>query len=260
LHHTHDEHTRLRNAADLQTQRTYWREQLRDLPRQGEGRPQEILEQTPTWGPKTGHIVAVSPELVRRWDRAAGEHRFSRSTYFAAAYASALRAIHGQDDIALLMIVAQRGSRVLDSAFTSRISSNCLRVRFGGPEKDLMRALQQTADELMAAQDVSFLEMVTDDPVLDLPREVINSLPSFAYQDNLVLPLDLPGCRTEEVVEPYAREWSGACVAEVLPGDGSVLLRVTIRTDLVPAPVAEILATGMLRFLEAGPEVVSGTR
>ncbi|ADL45991.1 non-ribosomal peptide synthetase [Micromonospora aurantiaca (nom. illeg.)] len=260
LHQSYDEYTRLRDAADLQTQRTYWREQLRDLPRQGKGRPQEILEQTPTWGPKTGHIVAVPPELVRRWDRAAVEHRFSRSTYFAAAYASALRAIHGQDDIALLMIVAQRGSRVLDSAFTSRISSNCLRVRFGGPEKHLMRGLQQAADDLMAAQDVSFLEMVTDDPVLDLPREVINSLPSFAYQDNLVLPLDLPGCRTEEVVEPYAREWSGACVAEVLPGDESVLLRVTIRTDLVPAPVAEILATGMLRFLEAGPEAVSDTR
>ncbi|MFG1780426.1 condensation domain-containing protein, partial [Micromonospora sp. NPDC049051] len=253
-----DEHTRLRNATDLDAQRAYWREQLRGLTRQGEGRPQELLEQTPTWGPKTGHIVAVTPEVLDRWDRAAREQRFSRSTYFAAAYASALRTIHQQDDIAMLMIVAQRGSRILDSTFTSRISNNCLRVRFDGPEQNLLRAVQQTADGLMAAQDVSFLEMTTD-PVLGMSREVANSLPSFAYQDNLVLPLELPGCRTEEVVEPYAREWSGACVAEVLPGDRGTLLRVTVRTDLVPAPVAEILATDMLRFLEAGPESVAGT-
>ncbi|MEU4775674.1 amino acid adenylation domain-containing protein [Micromonospora sp. NPDC023644] len=259
LRQFYDEHTRLRAATDLDAQRDYWRAQLRGLARQGEGRPQSLLEQTPTWGPRTGHIVAVSPEVLDRWDRAGREHRFSRSTYFAAAYAWALRAIHQQDDIALLMIVAQRGSRILDSTFTSRISSNCLRVRFDGPEKDLIRAVQRTADGLMAAQDVSFVEMTTD-PVLGMSREVANSLPSFAYQDNLVLPLDLPGCRTEEVVEPYAREWSGSCVAEVLPGDGGALLRVTIRTDLVPAPVAEMLATTMLRFLEAGPEAADEAR
>ncbi|MGN9767368.1 non-ribosomal peptide synthetase [Micromonospora sp. SD12] len=253
LRQSYDEYTRLREAADLDAQRAYWREQLRGLARQGEGRPQELVEQTPIWGPRTGHIVAVPADVLDRWDRAGREQRFSRSTYFAAAYASALRTIHQQDDIALLMIVAQRGSRILDSAFTSRIGSNCLRVRFDSPEKNLVRTLQQTVDRLMAAQDVTFLEMTTD-PVLGMSREVINSLPSFAYQDNLVLPLKLPGCRTEEVVDPYAREWSGGCVAEVLPGNGGALLRVTIRTDLVPTPVAEMLATNMLRFLEAGPE------
>ncbi|WP_243640079.1 condensation domain-containing protein, partial [Micromonospora sp. MW-13] len=255
----YDEHTRLREAADLEAQRAYWRRQLRGLSRQGEGRPQELLVETPTWGPKAGHIATVTPDVLERWDRAAREHRFSRSSYFAAAYATALRAIHQQDDIAMLMIVAQRGSRILDSTFTSRISSNCLRVRFDGPEKNLIRAVQRTVDELMAAQDVAFLEMTTD-PVLDMSREVANSMPSFAYQDNVVLPLELPGCRTEEVVEPYAREWSGACLVEVLPGNGDVLLRVTVRTDLVPAPVAEMLAAEMLRFLEAGPEGVDHAR
>ncbi|RLK24955.1 amino acid adenylation domain-containing protein [Micromonospora sp. M71_S20] len=259
LRQFYDEHTRLRAATDLDAQRDYWREQLRGLARQGEGRPQSLLEQTPTWGPRTGHVVAVPPEVLDRWDRAAREHRFSRSTYFAAAYASALRTIHQQDDIALLMIVAQRGSRILDSTFTSRITSNCLRVRFDGPEKNLIRAVQHTADGLMAAQDVSFVEMTTD-PVLGMSREVANSLPSFAYQDNLVPPLELPGCRTEEVVDPYAREWSGSCVAEVLPGAAGALLRVTIRTDLVPPPVAEMLAAAMLRFLEAGPGAADEAR
>ncbi|MGK5673453.1 non-ribosomal peptide synthetase [Micromonospora sp. URMC 106] len=259
LRQFHDEYSRLRDAADLETQRAYWREQLRGLPRQGEGRPQALLEQTPTWGPRTGHTVAVTPDVLGRWDRAAREHRFSRSAYFAAAYASALRAIHQQDDIGLLMIVAQRGSRVLDSTFTSRINSNCLRVRFDGPEEDLVRAVQQSIDELMAAQDIPFLES-TADPAVDMSREVANSLPTFAYQDNVVLPLELPGCRTEEVVEPYAREWSGACLVEVLPGDGDALLRVTVRTDLVPAPVAEMLTTGMLRFLQAGPGAAAGAR
>ncbi len=259
LRQFHDEHTRLRAAIDLDAQRDYWREQLRGLARQGEGRPRPLLEQTPPWGPRTGHIVTVAAEVLERWDRAAREHRFSRSTYFAAAYACALRAIHQQDDIALLMIVAQRGSRILDSTFTSRITSNCLRVRFDGPEKDLIRAVQRTAEGLMAAQDVSFVEMTTD-PVLGMSREVANSMPSFAYQDNVVPPLELPGCRTEEVVDPYAREWSGSCVAEVLPRGGDALLRVTIRTDLVPAPVAEMLTTAMLRFLEAGPEAADETR
>ncbi|MEU5949801.1 condensation domain-containing protein, partial [Micromonospora sp. NPDC047465] len=257
LRQFHDEYTRLRDAADLETQRAYWREQLRGLSRQGGGRPQALLEQTPAWGPKTGHTVTVTGNVLARWDRVAREHRFSRSAYFAAAYATALRAIHGQTDIGMLMIVAQRGSRILDSTFTSRINSNCLRVRFdgsNGPAKDLARAVQQTIDELMAAQDIPFLES-TADPAVGVSREVANSLPTFAYQDNVVLPLDLPGCRAEEVVDPYAQEWSGACLVEVLPGEEDVLLRVTIRTDLVPPPVAEVLAASMLRFLEAGPQV-----
>ncbi|MGW4501000.1 condensation domain-containing protein, partial [Micromonospora sp. NPDC004336] len=259
LREYHDEYTRLREAADLAAQRAYWREQLRGLPRQGQGRSQELLEQTPAWGPKTGHAVTVGREVLERWDRAGRERRFSRSAYFAAAYASALRAVHRQDDIGMLMIVAQRGSRVLDSTFTSRINSNCLRVRFDAPERDLPRAVQRSIDELMAAQDVPFLES-TADPAIGLSREVANSLPTFAYQDNVVLPLELPGCRAEEVVEPYAREWSGACLVEVLPGDGDVLVRVTVRTDLVPPEVAELLATAVLRFLRAGPEAADEAR
>ncbi|MEE3920918.1 condensation domain-containing protein [Micromonospora sp. BRA006-A] len=85
LHQSYDEHTRLRNAADLQTQRTYWREQLRDLPRQGEGPATAPLEQTLAWGPKAGHTVTVTPEVLDRWDRAARDQRFSRSSYFVAA-------------------------------------------------------------------------------------------------------------------------------------------------------------------------------
>ncbi|MFG3423344.1 amino acid adenylation domain-containing protein [Micromonospora sp. NPDC048063] len=254
LRQFHDEYTRLRDAADLEAQRAYWRGQLRGLSRQGEGRSQALLDQTPAWGPKTGHTVTVTPAVLERWDRAARERRFSRSAYFAAAYAVALRAIHQQDDIGLVVIVAQRGSRILDSTFTSRINTNCLRVRFDEPGKDLVRAVQQTLDELMAAQDIPFLESAAD-PAVGLSREVANSLPAFAYQDNVVLPLELPACRTEEVVEPYAREWSGACLVEVLPGEEDVLLRVTVRTDLVPPPVAEVLAASMLRFLEAGPQV-----
>ncbi|MEV5769262.1 condensation domain-containing protein, partial [Micromonospora sp. NPDC052213] len=255
LRQFYDEYSRLRAAADLETQRAYWREQLRGLPRQGAG---AALPPPPAWGPRAGHTVTVTPQVLDRWDRAAREHRFSRSAYFAAAYATALRALRQQDDIGLLMIVAQRGSRILDSTFTSRINSNCLRVRFDGPERDLVRTVQRTVDELMAAQDVPFLEM-TADPTFGLRGEVITSLPSFAYQDNVVLPLELPGCRTEEVVEPYAREWSGGLLVEVLPGNGEVLLRITIRTDQFPYGLAEELGTHMLRFLEAGPPVDDST-
>ncbi|MFG3701996.1 condensation domain-containing protein, partial [Micromonospora sp. NPDC047620] len=251
LRQFHDEYSRLRAATDLEAQRAYWREQLRGLPRQGAG---SALPQPAAWGPRAGHTVTVTPDVLERWDRAAREHRFSRSAYFAAAYATALRALHQQDDIGLLMIVAQRGSRVLDSTFTSRINSNCLRVRFDGPERNLIPTVQRTVDELMAAQDVSFLEM-TADPTFGLGGEVITSLSSFAYQDNVVRPLELPGCRTEEVVEPYAREWSGGLLVEVLPGNGEVILRTTIRTDLFPYALAEELGAHMLRFLEAGPQV-----
>ncbi len=253
LRQAYHEHTRLRNATNLDTQREYWRHQLRDLPRQGQPTTTTI-DKALAWGPKTGHIATVPPDIMQPWDQAARQHRYTRTSIFAAAYATALRTIHQQDDIALLMVVAQRGNPTLDATLTTRISSNCLRVRFDGPERNLVRAVQQSVDELMAAQDVSFLEM-TVDPALGLPAEVANSLPTFAYQDNVVLPLELPGCRTEEVVEPYAREWSGRCLVEVLPGHGVDLLRVTVRTDLVPAAVAAELNEHMLRFLAAGPEV-----
>ncbi|MFI7650460.1 condensation domain-containing protein, partial [Micromonospora sp. NPDC049460] len=254
LRQSYDEYTRLRDAADLEAQRAYWREQLRGLPRQGHGQPQAPLEQALAWGPKAGHIVTVTPEVMRRWDDAARQHRFSRSSYFVAAYASALRAIHQQDDIGLLMIVARRGSRILDSAFTTRINSNCVRVRFDGPEAGLLQHVQQTVDELMAAQDIPFSETAAD-PAVGLPGEVVASVPGFAYQDNVVLPLELPGCRTEEVVEPYAREVMSGLTVEAIPRDDDALLRITIRTDLIPFTIAEQLGAHMLRFLEAGPTV-----
>ncbi|WP_327028030.1 amino acid adenylation domain-containing protein [Micromonospora sp. NBC_01740] len=257
LRQSYEEYTRLRDAADLEAQRTYWREQLRGLPRQGEAPPQAPLEQALAWGPKAGHIVTVTPEVMQRWDQAAREQRFSRSSYFVAAYASALRAIHQQDDIGLLMIVARRGSRILDSAFTTRINSNCVRVRFR-PEEDLLRHVQQTVDELMAAQDIPFSETAAD-PAVGLPGEVVASIPGFAYQDNVVLPLDLPGCRTEEVVEPYAREVMSGLTVEAIPRDTDALLRITIRTDLIPFSLAKELGAHMLRFLESGPVPAPGT-
>ncbi|SCG75647.1 non-ribosomal peptide synthetase [Micromonospora coxensis] len=252
LRQSYDEYTRLRDAADLEAQRAYWREQLRGLPRQGDGQLTVPLEQALGWGPKAGHIVTVAPEAVQRWDRAAREQRFSRSSYFAAAFASALRAVHRQDDIGLLMIVAKRGSRILDSAFTTRINSNCVRVRFQ-PGQDLLRHVQQTVDELMAAQDIPFSESAAD-PAVGLPSEVVAGLPGFAYQDNVVLPLELPGCRTEEVVEPYAREVMSGLTVEAIPRHTDALLRITIRTDLLPFRLAEELGEHMLAFLDAGPE------
>ncbi len=253
LHQSYDEHTRLRDAADLQTQRTYWREQLRDLPRQGEGPATAPLEQALAWGPKAGHTVTVTPEVLDRWDRAARDQRFSRSSYFVAAFASALRAIHAQDDIALLMVVAKRGSRVLDSAFTTRLNLNCVRVRFDGPQDDkLVLRVDETIRDLMRAQDVPFAE-TADDPAAGLSGEVVASLPTFVFQDNVVVPLELPGCRAEEVVDPYAREVPNGLTVEVLPRVDHALLRVTIRTDYLPYSFAEELNHHMLRFLEDGP-------
>jgi amino acid adenylation domain-containing protein len=248
-----DEFNRLRAAADLDAQRAYWRKQLRDLPRQGQPPAGVSLEQALAWGPKDGHIVTVPPHVMERWDHAAREHRFSRSAYFAAACASALRALHQQDDIGLLMVVAKRGSRILDAAFTTRINLNCVRVRFDGPEDlGLVLRVNDTIRDLMRAQDVPFVE-TADDPVLGMSSEVVASLPTFVFQDNVVLPLELPGCRTEEVVEPYAREVPNGLTVEVLPRTDHALLRVTIRTDLLPYRLAEELNGHMLRFLENGP-------
>ncbi|MGW4502929.1 condensation domain-containing protein, partial [Micromonospora sp. NPDC004336] len=255
LRQAYDEHVRLREAADLGAQRAYWREQLRGLPRQGQGQPTAPLEQALAWGPKTGHIVEVGPEIMRRWDEAAREQRFSRSSCFVAAFAAALRAVHGQDDIGLLMVVAKRGSRVLDSAFTTRLNLNCVRVRFDGPEDSgLVLRVNETVGDLMRAQDVPFAE-IADDPAAGISGEVVASLPTFVYQDNVVLPLELPGCRTEEVVEPYAREVPNGLTVEVLPRADHALLRVTIRTDYLPHRFAEELNGHMLRFLAAGPPV-----
>ncbi|MEU9508670.1 amino acid adenylation domain-containing protein [Micromonospora sp. NPDC048170] len=253
LRQSYDEYTQLRDVADLETQRAYWREQLRGLPRQGRAQPQASLEQALAWGPKAGHTVTVTPDVMQRWDRAARDQRFSRSSYFVAAFASALRAIHQQDDIGLLMVVAKRGSRVLDSAFTTRLNLNCVRVRFEGPQDDkLVLRINETISDLMRAQDVPFAE-TADDPAAGLSGEVVASLPTFVFQDNVVLPLELPGCRAEEVVDPYAREVPNGLTVEVLPRADHALLRVTIRTDYLPYSFAEELNGHMLRFLEAGP-------
>ncbi|MEE3920917.1 hypothetical protein V2I01_30290 [Micromonospora sp. BRA006-A] len=88
---------------------------------------------------------------------------------------------------------------------------------FDGPQDDkLVLRVDETIRDLMRAQDVPFAE-TADDPAAGLSGEVVASLPTFVFQDNVVVPLELPGCRAEEVVDPYAREVPNGLTVEVLP-------------------------------------------
>jgi len=252
LRQAHHEHTRLRNTADLTTQRTYWHHQLHGLTRQGPP-PTTTLQQFLAWGPKAGHTTTIPNTTLQPWNQHAHQHHYTPTTYYATAYATALHTIHQQNDIAFLIVTAQRGNPTLDNTLTTRTNLNCVRVRFeDGGSDDLVLQVHRTLSDLMTNQDIPFAE-TADDPVAGISSGVVASLPTFIYQDNPQPRLELPGCRTDEVVEPYAREVPNGLTVEVLPRSDHALLRITIRTDLLPYSFAEELSGHMLRFLEAGP-------
>ena len=243
-------------AADLAPQRAYWLNQLRTVPRLAiPGMTRGPLSE---WGPKEGRSFRIRAEQVGAWDeyvRAAGMSRFG---YLAGIFGQVLRGITGQADVAMMVPVARRGNEVTDRGVGCRLDAICLRLRPAagsrrGAPADWLGEAGRTVHQALSAQDLPFSEVVMGLAAVRPDLHVLMTIPTFILQDNALPELPLPGCRTELVVDAYAKEVPTPLTVEVFPAGVGFTLRVTVRTDRIPVEVADRIGADFLALLDAGP-------
>jgi hypothetical protein len=239
-------------GADLSAQQAYWRDVLRrvtrlDLPGAARG---PIAPR----GPKVGARAWVPAAVLDEWDGAARAARVTPFGYLVAVFAHLLRELSGQRDVAMLVPVAARGTPVLDAAIAARLDAVCLRLP-GTPGDPVAQAGAVLANAL-AHQDLPFAAAVADIALLRPDLHVLAGLPVFLLQDNVSRPFELTGCAAEGVDSPVAREAPNALTVEVFRDSAGATVRVTIRTDRLPAALAGRIADGFPRILCAGTEAL----
>jgi non-ribosomal peptide synthetase component F len=191
---------------------------------------------------------------LARWDGDAKGRGATRFGYLVAVFGAVLHRITGQADVAMIVPVALRGNRLLDATVASRLDAVCLRLRkVGRPGTDLLAAGRQVLTDALAAQDVPFNEVVGDLARLRPDIHIFAGLPVFLLQDNDSAPFTIDGCVLEGVAEPVAKEAPNAITVEVFTDPDGAVLRVTVRTDIAPAGLADRITDEFLDLVEQGP-------
>ncbi|MFE6049474.1 amino acid adenylation domain-containing protein [Kitasatospora sp. NPDC056446] len=232
------------HTPDLAPQRSYWRDRLRTLPKlRLPGVPAAPLAPT---GPTHGTEHAMPERLLHAWDTS-GRTAFAQHI---AVYTEVLHRLTGQTDIGIVTPVAKRGLHHLDRAVTSRINPLVLRT---APRRDPAPVI----NEALAHQDLPFTETIGE---LGRARPDVHNLitlPLFLLQDFERAALALAGCSVELAEDRLAQDQGTPLAVEAFRHPAG-RLRVTVRTDVLPAAFADTVAELYLATLAAGPEALLG--
>ncbi|MFI0264718.1 amino acid adenylation domain-containing protein [Streptomyces sp. NPDC017056] len=244
------DHRRVLARVDLAAQQEYWQEHL-ELQE-----PLELPGRTDTdrnAGPGHSRSAVVSAGDVARWDAHARTLGTTRFAVLAALFGHVLRELSGQEDIAVKVPVARRGSGVLATAVSCRV--DLLYLRFWPPHQDTDRGLLEQAvanvDDALAAQETGGARLART-LVLTGGGEALRPMPSFLMQDDPDPRLDLPGCVCE-----VSRIGSPSMFTELELDVRAVpegfAVTASVRTDRLPAATAGRLVRAYAAAVRRGP-------
>ncbi|MFI6682251.1 AMP-binding protein [Streptomyces sp. NPDC050485] len=238
------------SRVDLAAQRAFW-EDLLDEPE-----PLRLPGRTdsePTAGPKYARTHRISPDELARWDTRAREFGTTRFALLAALFGAVLRELGGQDDITVKVPVARRGSGVLATAVSCRVDLIYLRFWPPGRRRDGagLRAAVASTDAALAAQEIGGAAL---DHILVWSggSEALPSMPTFLMQDDPDPALQLPGCDAE-LLRIDSPAMSTELELDVRIGGAGADVTATVRTDRLPATVADAVADAFTAAVRRGP-------
>ncbi|MGW8730841.1 amino acid adenylation domain-containing protein [Streptomyces sp. NPDC055808] len=244
------DHRRVTARVDLAAQAEYWEDHLElQEPLELPGRVDNDLNAGPGHSPA---LTVTSAELAR-WDERARTLGTTRFALLAAQFGLVLRDLTGQEDIAVKVPVARRGSEVLASAVSCRV--DLLFLRFWPPHKDDGSGLLERAvthvDEALAAQETGGAQLART-VVLTGGGESLRPMPSFLMQDDPDPRLELADCTTQ-----LSRIGAPTMFTELeldvrITADGA-LITASVRTDRIPAEIADRVVTAYTERLRRGP-------
>ena len=253
-------------AEDIDTQRRYWRDELRDvpacrLPARKDGR-EPMLTPYPgsMWsppGPAVGQGFKVSNAQLRVWDDYARAKGMPPSVGMAAVYVQSVIRAGGPPDFAMMVPIANRAGDVIDRTMVNRVGNILLRpnnpARAGS---HLLARMQDSYYQAMAARDVllppkdlaSLLGGENSDGIIHLDRMV-------ALNYNSVPRLSLGG-----VAGTIAPELGSGLkcmftvMLQVVPGSDGLDMHMLVRTDMCEDEMAGQLAQHFVDIIDDGPE------
>jgi aryl carrier-like protein len=269
-------------AADVDAQRRYWRNELRELPacdfprRTDTSAPTDSASwrqdvhnqsvQTPE-APASSRAFRVEKSQLRVWEDYARAKSMSVSVCMAAVYVQAIIRAGGSRDFAMMVPIANRAGEVIDRTITNRAGNILLRPNTpsrSGPHilarmQDAYHHAMATRDILLDLEEMNRLVRGDDsDGPLDLSR-----LAHMAYQTydltyetyNSILALNLGG-----VVGTIPAElgvWSQSqfpVSLQVVPGSEGISFEMIVRTDMYEASLADRLSQHFTDIVNDGPE------
>jgi mycobactin peptide synthetase MbtE len=246
---------RQRAATDLEGQREYWSGEFAGLaPSQLPGRRQP----TEPVGPAAAPEFTFTAEQLRPWREHARASGMQMFAWVAAVYGGALIAAGAPQDVAMMALVANRGSYQGDRTITFRMGSAFLRPN--GPSRRGARLLDRMHDacaRAMAAHDllleVGEIERAVGASWAESP--VLQMMPHLLYQDTPKAVIDLGDAKGRFTPEIGAWNTSVADLClEVIPGGaGELLLKVAMRTDVYSAELADTIGNHFARIIADGP-------
>ncbi|MFJ9445113.1 amino acid adenylation domain-containing protein [Kitasatospora sp. NPDC101235] len=251
-----EEHARAVLPPDLDRQRAWWGARLRNLPKLV--LPGVDRAPLPEWGPKDGRLFPLPADRLAVWREAARRLGATLFAVHAAICGEVWRRLSGQRDVGMMVPVARRGGSQLERAVVNRAGVLCLRLDGRPYPGGALAEAAAQVEEALRAQDVPFSAVLGELATLRPDVHMFFGLPLVVYQDNPRPPLDLPGCRTEPVLDRLAKDVPAALTVELLPLEREAVLRVTIRTDRVPVALAEAVGSTYLDVLAGEPAPDAG--
>ncbi|MCD0485147.1 amino acid adenylation domain-containing protein [Streptacidiphilus sp. ASG 303] len=246
------EHRRYLALVDLDGQRAFWRDTLRGLTELA------VPGRRRSWEP-TGPLAVHRTGLA-----GAGYGADAEPPGFATLFAAVvrvLRTVTGQQDVAVAVPVARRGGRLMDAAVTNRVDVLCLRAApdGGGPELAPARAAE-IVNRALAHQELPFREAAMALAEVQDVGPLLN-LPLFSVHDSRPAEPALAGLPVRRLERPELRGANQLTVEIDLRAEDGPEVVVSVRTDVFPAELAELVATGFVRALRTGRVPAgSGTR
>ncbi|MFI6469146.1 amino acid adenylation domain-containing protein [Streptomyces sp. NPDC050516] len=244
------DHRRVIARVDLAAQAEYWEDHLElQEPLELPGRADNDRNAGPGYSPSR----TVTDAELARWDERARALGTTRFAMLAAQFGLVLRDLTGQSDIAVKVPVARRGSEVLASAVSCRV--DLLFLRFWPPHKDDGSGLLEQAvthvDEALAAQETGGAQLART-VVLTGGGESLRPMPSFLMQDDPDPRLELAHC-TAQLSRIGAPTMFTELELDVRTTADGALITASVRTDRIPAEIADRVVIAYTEGLRRGP-------
>ncbi|WP_165966717.1 amino acid adenylation domain-containing protein [Actinomadura sp. 7K507] len=231
-------------SVDLETQRQWWRRELRDLPVLEIGRPAV----TPA-GPAERTDLDIPVDVVESCDRVAAATGATRFVVLLTGFAAAIATRTGADDFGVGLPVNRRGDDVLDRAVDCLIDVVCVRLRnpSWSPASAIAHA-NAAVTSALAAQDISLGEvvrMVNPERLTSSPLYQV----MFTVDPHPTPRLDVSGHRSEPfAMPPPLTAFPLGCLLSPRD-DGGYEARLTVRTDCLDTDDARRIGFSMTEWL-----------
>ncbi|MET7427111.1 condensation domain-containing protein [Dactylosporangium sp. NPDC005555] len=252
-------------SADIETQRQYWRDEMRDvpacrLPARSDGSaqipPMPDNSRYSIPGPAVLRNFLVSHTQLQPWDEYAHAYGMPPSVGIAAVYMESLIRAGASPDFAVMVTIANNSGEVIDRTVTNRVGTILLRPN--GPSRSGPHLLARTREsyrQAMGARDVLIIPEELGTALSGAQKLIqLDRLVSLSFTSEPRFSLgDTTGTLIAEGAV-LATVCSFAVMIVISPIPEGYDIDLQVRTDMHDASLADDIRQHFLDIIDSGPE------